>query len=265
VFFYNNHLGIFPEVFPDEPAPYDISALLRGLVLRYMAEDNCDIVLELVYAGVLQRQISRQMVQLVLSWVLEKVENYGYVPGPDTDKTAQMKLFEVAKGSSTRGRDDDQQNYESEREEVWEKSFHTNQIAGMTARIIARDWDKLDKRPTDHCLEERPYRRNVTRLGQLLRSLADYNLKRGAQQMTELAQSPVMTEYEAVSQDAVTFLGDQRTLDGGFGYWTKEEILYTSAGNSPDAFRTELVKPVSEVCRDALEAIETASGSDTSG
>lgn len=258
VFFYNNYNGTFPDVFPDDPAPYDISDVLRGLILRYMAEDNGDIVLELVLAGVLQRQISRQMVQLVLSWVFEKVEDNDYVPGPESDKTAQMKSLDVDEDSLVRNSSEDYQNCESKREENWVKNFHINQIAGMTARTIARDWDKLDKRPTDHSLKVRSNRRDVTRLGELLKSLAKYDLKKGAHQMRELANSPVMTEYQAVSQDAINFLNDQRTLDGNFGYWTKEEIRYTNIGNSSEDFHAKLVNPVSESCQEALEAVETA-------
>lgn len=257
VFFYNNYDGIFPDMFPNKPAPYDISALLRGLILRYMAEGNCDIVLELVFAGVLQRQISRQMIQLVLSWVLEKVGDRDYVPMTGPDKIAEKKSLDVDEDALVRDNNDYQQNYKSKREEMWVKNFHPNQIAGMTARIIARDWDKLEKRPSDHELEERSFRRDVTRLGQLLRSLSDYNLKRGAQQMEKLANSPVMTEYEAVSRDAINFLNAQRNLDGNYGYWTKEEIRYTSTGKSQETFRTQLVEPVSESCRRALRAIDT--------
>lgn len=259
VIFYKNHFGACSEAFPDEPAPYDISALLRGLILRYMAEDNCDIVLELVLAGILQRQISRQMVQLVLSWVWEKVDGREYVPGPDPGKTAIANLPEIDDTSLELDHgDEDKWDYETEREEVWGENFHTNAVAGMTARFIARDWDELEQRPSDHSMADRSYRRDVTRLGQVLHSLSKYDLHDAARQLKALADSPVLTEFEEATRDAVSYLEDQRTLDGDFGYWTREEILYTNAGNSPESFQTDLVDPISEACEAALDAVDTA-------
>lgn len=263
VFFYNNHFGIFPGAFPDEPAPYDVSSLLRALILRYMATNNCDIVLELVYAGVLQRQISRQLVQLVLSWVTEKVEDRGYVPGPDTDKAAQLNTVEV--GGPPPGTDRAAGTEDGiGNEALWERNFHTNQIAGMTARIIERDWDELETRPIGLDLGERHVRRDLTRLGQVLSSLAAYDLKTGARQLRRIADSPVVREYDGLRTDVVDFLGNQRAMNGDFGYWTKEEIAYTSQGHSADAFRTRLVDPVSDLCRDALDAIDREGHSDQS-
>lgn len=256
VFFYNNYNGIFPDQFPDEPAPYDISDLLRGLILRYIAEDNCDIVLELLFAGVLQRQISRQMAQFVLSWVFEKVEGRGYVPGPGTDRTAELKSMDVDEDSLSREDEESREAYGNEHERIWVGNFHTNQMAGMTARILSKDWEELDKESADRRLKEESFRRDATRLGEVFRALSKYDLKTGARRITELANSPVINEYGRTTQDAIEFLENQRNTDGEFGYWTKEEILFTNGGNSPNDFQNELVKPVSKACREALDAFE---------
>lgn len=259
VIFYDNHLGICQEAFPDQPAPYDIEELLQGLILRFMADDNQDIVLELLLSGVLQRQISREMVQFVLSWVVEQAEETGFVTGPQQDKTDMMNRMVVDEESLGVGGDErggDKWDYENDHEAEWGENFHTNAVAGMTARVIARDWDELDNRSGNHSLEDPSYRRDVTRLGQVLKSLADYDLETGAQQLTELAGSPVLTEYETVTQDAISFLEDQRTPEGNFGFWVQEEILYREAGRSRDSFDTNLVEPVREVCQEALEAVK---------
>lgn len=252
VFFYNNHLGVGEKVFPNEPAPHDITDLLRGLILRFMAEDNCDIVLELLLSGILQQQISRQMVRLVLSWVNEKVETYGYVPGPDPEKP-RIEYEGWTEGNKVQL---DGWNYESEEERVWRNNFHTNVVASITVRNLKRDWDKLDAVSMDHNLEVRSVRRDATRLGQLLKSLADYDLKKGAQQLRVLAESPVITEYTSIFQEAILFIENQETNNGKFGYWTDEEILYANAGNSPEKFRNQLVKPVNEACWEALKTAE---------
>lgn len=254
VLFYNNYLGVCDAAFPDEPAPYDATTLLRGLILRYMADDNCDIVSELLLSGVMQRQLSRQTVRLVFSWLLEKSEAKGYVPGPKLKKGQVMSNMSL----DTPDLDDfgSRWDYDSREEAVWGKNYHTNVVAGTTAHFIRRDWEHLDDRPGAHSITDDSFRRDVCRLGEMLKSLGEYDLESGARQMTALAGSPVRTEYRAVFDQAVEFLADQRTRDGEFGYWADEEVLYTNAGNPPESFRTELVAPVSETCREALDAVE---------
>lgn len=259
VFFYDNHLGIFPELFPEDPAPYDISDELFGLILRYMAENNCDIVLELVISGVLQRQISRGMVQFVLSWILEKVEKHGHVPGPETNKTVLMDLPEPGEGYVDQNVDEtsDRWDYDNEQERVWGENFHVNAVAGMTARIVARDWEKLERGSKNMHLNERSNRRDIARLGQVLKSFAEYDLKKGARRLHAMTDSGVMNKYQPLVRESVTFLRDQQCLDGSFGYWTNEEMLYTNAGNSSDSFRNEFVEPITEACEAAIKAVES--------
>lgn len=255
VMFYNNHMGIADGVFPDQPAPYDISDLLRGLIIRFMADDNPDIVLELLLSGVLQRQISRQMVQFVLSWILEKTERHRFVPGPTLDKLKPVKSMNI----QSLGRDEDSMpgwDYANEQEEIWRMNVHTNIVAGMTARILKRDWNRLDNWSKNHNLESESFRRDVMRLGQLMKSLAGYDLETGAHQMKKLSESSVINAYETVFQDAVVFLKNQKTSDGEFGYWTQEEMMYINNGNSRESFRNELVKPISDACHEAIGAVE---------
>lgn len=242
-------------------APFDITHVLRGLILRYMAEDNCDLTLELLYAGILQRQISRQMVRLVLSWVFSKIRRAGYVPGPDADAMKAL-VSPKMKGSqidSEKSAPPWQFEYENEEERIWAKNYHTNVVAGMTARVLKRDWDELKNRPMGQSFEENSFKQDVMRLGQLLKSLSEYDLEKGSRQMIELAGSPVITEFTFIFQDAIDFLKDQRTQDGEFGYWADEEYLYTKDGNSHESFQNELVQPVSEACQKALDAVDVNS------
>lgn len=258
IFFYDNCYGIFPEIFPDEPTPFDIDSLLRGLILRFMADGNTDIVLELVCAGVLERKISRQMIQLVLSWLFETITD-GYVPGPKFDKTGLLRSLDVVEDSMELNSDNAKPGAKTGRdEEEWIKNFHTNVVAGMTARIIKRDWAEIDSRPMDRSFADESNRRDITRIGQLLQSLSDYDLLTGAQRMKRLSQSPVIVEYEAVCRDAIDFLQEQQTVEGPFGFWPKEEIMYTNSGNSFEKFHSQLRKPVSNACQDALESFEPA-------
>lgn len=254
VLFYNNYLGVCDEVFPDDPAPYDVTVLVRGLILRYMAADNCDIVSELLLSGVMQRQISRDLVRLVVSWLLEKAESNGYVPGPEVSEDEVMRRMSL----DTPDVDDfgGRWDYDSREEAVWGKNYHTNIVAGTTAHFLHRDWEHIETRGGEYSIADETFRRDVFRLGEMLNSLGEYNLERGAEQMTALADSPVRSEFPVVFDQAVEFLANQRTNDGEFGYWSDEEVLYTNAGNTPQSFRSELVAPVSEACREALDAVD---------
>lgn len=255
IFFYDNYYGIFPEIFPADQTPFDLEPLLRGLILRFMADGNTDIVLELVCAGVLERKISRQMVQLVLSWLFENITQ-GYVPGPTFDKTDLLKSLDVVEDSMEVKPGNAKPDYENDREEEWIKNFHTNVVAGMTARIIERDWGKIESKALDYSFAVDSTRRDITRIGQLLNSLSSYDLMTGARQMKRLAQSPVIEEYETASQDAIDFLREQQTIEGKYGFWPKEEIIFTNSGKSFERFDSQLRKPVSKACREALGTFE---------
>lgn len=255
VMFYNNYLQVCGEVFSNHPAPYDIESLLRGLILRYISENNCDIVLELLASGVHQRQISREMVRLVLSWILEKVERHGYVPGPKGTTNVNDPTHRSKKNTGTKMPRSDWE-YASHAEKVWAQNIHTNTVAGTTARLIASDWNELDAQFVDNDFEEISFRRDLGRFGQLLESFSKYDLDTGARLLKALADSPVRTEYPTVFEHAVSFLRDQRARDGEFGFWTGEQIMYTNSGGTPGSFRTNLVKPISQACQDALDAVD---------
>lgn len=255
VMFYNNFVGVCDKPFPEDPAPYDITDLLPGLILRYMAADDCDIVLELVMIGVLQRQISKEMVQFVISWVMEKIDEYGYVPSPE-HKT-RMVTDPLSRKALDLETDDKKWEYKNEQEETWAENYHTTLVAGHTARVIERDWDKLYSQSSKLRFEDSTFRRDVTRLGQLVFSLGNYDLKSGANQMKELAESPVISKFPNVSQKTIDFLKAQRTQDGEFGYWTQEKIMYCRAGYSPKSFNEDLVRPISKACQEGIDAIES--------
>lgn len=254
--FYNNYPGSDGYDSPPIAKQYDITDVLRGLILRYMAEDNLDITLELLLSGILQRQISREMVRLVLSWALEKIETAGYIPSPPEES---MYVVSSPKLAGIQGESPWDYEHESEQETIWAKSYHTNMVAGMTARVLKRDWHKLNNRRMDHSLEDQTFRRDSACLGHVLKSLAHYDIAEGSRQMITLAESPVSTEFPFVFREAVDFIEDQRTRDGAFGYWTDEEILYTNNGNTRESFRNDLVKSASEACQEALNAVETSS------
>lgn len=244
----DNHAGI------GEPTSYNVKRVIRGLILRFMASDNPDITLELLLAGILQNQISREMVRLVLSWILEKTQNLDHVPGPLPETSSGQKVvqknFEEEKSSW-------KYEYQNSDDETWARNYHTNIVAGMMARVLERYWPKLDNRGIKCDLEDYDYGQKALYLGQLLNSLSNYGLKKGSLQMREIAGSRITTEFPSVFKEAIDFLENQRTQDGKFGYWTPEEILYINKGKSQESFNEDLVKPVSKCCRKALKEAKT--------
>lgn len=252
---YNGYRGYTGDGTPIPTENYDIGPTLRGLILRYMAEDNIDITLELLLSGVLQRQVSREMARLVLSWTTEKTRDVGFVPGPDAESLSLVsspKLEGVREGAAW------EYDHENNREARWAKHYHTNIVAGITARVLARNWETLDSRTIDSGMEEPSYRRECLRLGEAVAALANYDLGTGSEKLLALTDSPIPDEFPVVFGEAVDFLKDQRTGTGEYGYWTEEEILYTNKdGKSRESFRNDLVKPVSETCRNVVRQIGT--------
>lgn len=255
VMFYNNVYGICGDVLPDGPAPYDISGVLPGLILRFMAEGNCDIVLELVASGVLQRQISRDLVRFVLSWILEKVDGRGYVPGPELTKSMVMDAMSTVESEVVS--EGQRWDYASDRERRWGENYHTTLVAGFTARILAQEYDHLEARADGVEFADPTVRRDLGRLGEVLQSLAGYDLEAGARRLAALAESPVLEAYPDLTGQIREFIERQRTDDGQFGYWTQERILYTNAGHSATEFEETLVEPIGEACRAALSAVDS--------
>lgn len=233
------------------PDSFDVINEIRGLILRFMAAGDTDITLELLLSGILTGQISREMVRLVFSWIIEKTQSLGYVPGP---LSKSMSSIEVAKKDFEKKKSYWNYEYHDEGDEIWARNYHTNIVAGITARVLERNWPELESRRRHHTFEEYHYRENIMGLGQLLDSLANYNLKKASQQMIDLAGTDVSTKFPFVFNEAIEFMENQQNPDGGFGYWTTEEILYTNKGNSQESFYNDLVKPVSKQCRKALNA-----------
>lgn len=260
--FYHN-FGAGHEAFPDEPAPYDLEATITGLTLRFVAEGDLDLALELVLAGVLQRQIRPGLVRHVVSLALDEARSLGYVPGPDRDEDPGIDRGSEQSSGPAETRDaaesesaTDGEPSISDAERAWRKHYHTNLVAGTAARVVATEWsDFLDAR-ADADAGREVSADEERRLGQLLHALSEYDLSSAAEQMADLAGSPVAQTYEDAFGSAVEFLRRQRAADGTFGYWEDERTLYVGKGGDDEAFRRDLLRPTAERCERALDAVE---------
>jgi hypothetical protein len=242
---YYHNFGLSHPEFPDEPAPYEHDDVIAGLILRYMADDNCDITLELLLVGVLQRQVTPELVGLVTSWVRQQGRTNGYIPSP-----AQLPLGE--------DHDEDIEAWSSTDHE-WAENYHTNLVAATTTRVINSSLDGLGPQSEAGPLTQTEIR-DALKLGQLLDTLSEYDLERAAHQLGELADSPVRERFPTVFETCVEYVRNQRTPDNEYGYWTDEEAIYLALGNSRQDFVEEMIRPVSEACRVALEAVSDVDG-----
>lgn len=244
--FYHN-FGVPHPNFPKHPAPYDLTDVLPALLVRFVAEDDLDVALELVTVGVLQQQLSPELVWPVMSLVAKKVQEHGYVPGPERAGSAC---------GIQRGSDQPEDNPSNEDEEHWKQHYHTNLVAGMTARILRDRWQNATEQSlmttngADYTFEA------LTELGQLLVALSEYDLRTSAQLTIELADSSVARAYDTVFDTAVSFLRAQKTTDGEYGYWTDEKQLYLCRESSVSSLKNGAIAETTELCAKALEVAE---------
>ncbi len=244
---YYHNLGSGSDKFPDEPLAYDYPSVLQGLLLRFIAEGHTDLVAELLLCGVLQRQLPPGFVRFVLGWILDHVDDDGYLSFP-VDSPEKLKRF-VGYDPA------DWQN----QNETWRCYYHPTIVGGLLARALTDAWPELDTEANRRPIDYRSQAENLVKLGDVFALFANYSLEQGATYLRELSETPVVEEYGDVVAHAVRFLETQRRSDGTFGCWTDEQRLFTSKheSNTEADFREELLQPVSETCESAIEAVRS--------
>lgn len=239
--FYYHDFGVGHEPFPEGRAPFDVEAVVVGGILRHLVDDNPDIVLELLIAGVLQRRLPPELIRLVVAWARAKAERQGYVPGPD-DGGPEIPAEEFAAW-------DDE-------EHEWARNYHTNLVAATATRVVNAAWPDLPG-PDAELATDRARFVDLLRLGQLLQTLSTYDLGAAARQVRALAGTEFGAPYDGIYRDCVRYLRRQETANGEYGFWTDEEAVYVARGNDHDAFREEIVDPVTAACTAAVEQAES--------
>lgn len=259
VMYYTN-FGVESEKFPDTVVPYDLETTLTGLLLRMMAENDTDAVVELLLCGTLQRQMAPSLVRFALSWVREVSKGHDTVPGPGLQGMGASKRDRVDPelGSGSLGEWDDDT-------EEWVQHYHTAVAAGMCFNVLERDWPDLVETASSRGLDHAAHADDLLRLGELLRRLSEYELEEAATTLKQVAGTPVAAAYDDVLATATDFLERQRTHDGHVGFWTDERYLYVNGGHGdPGDFEAEMMDPCTRRCNEALAAAtpETATDDD---
>nr|WP_276255218.1 hypothetical protein [Halovivax sp. TS33] len=243
--FFWHHFGVDHPAYPSVPAPENANDRYPGLLLRYLADENYDIALELLLSGVLQRTLSPVTVQLVLEEVTGVINEHGYVPGPQLDDDG------VSGGDTL---DDelniDETDHLDEEVTSWRQHYHTTLVAAVVSRVLRAEWDDFvaETQREDH---DCSYGELIS-LGHVLRVFGDYDLEEGSQRLIEISDSRVSDAFPIAFTSAISFLERQRNQRGKYGYWTDERLLFTSKGSRAESFDEDLVAPVSELCETAI-------------
>lgn len=234
VLFYHN-FGVDHPSFPDGPTSYDLDASVTGLLLRSLAAENSDLVVELLAAGTAERVLSPTLIRLVVTWLVERVEDDGYVSGPTLENRPRPTSLDAD-------------------QDPWLANYHTNLAVLIAIQIVRRAWSDLETEPgrtPDSVTDVEGFRQ----LGEVVHLLNEYDLAPAAKLLTEVSESPVVDRFPDVFEAAVDFLRRQRRPDGHYGFWTDEAALFLKSGGDRDTFRSELLHPTTEACNEALDAV----------
>src|SRR5918999_72128 len=91
---------------------------LPCLISRFIAEDNYDISLELVFTGIVLNSIPNPYLALTLDWAVQALNTHGIVPSPKSD--FYLKPFAG-----------------NESAELWASSYHTMLVFGATCSLAS--------------------------------------------------------------------------------------------------------------------------------
>lgn len=218
---------------------------LRGLLLRFLAEDNLDIALELLLVGVFRGAVSPSTVRLLLeAAATQAADGDGSIRGPDLDDSADIGPGET---------DETDDETLPPAVAAWKRDYHTTIVGGMTGVVVADQWESFRETTTydthDCGLDE------LAELGEALAALSDYDLQGAATTLQDVADTPVARAFPDVVASAAEFLAGQRRSDGLFGHWTDERALYERRNPDGD-FEGALLEPAAEECAAALEAVD---------
>ncbi|MDF9744080.1 DUF6895 family protein [Natrinema salsiterrestre] len=224
------------------PLPYELETPITALVLRAIAMENADAVLELLITGVIQGQLSIRLIEQSLRWIQAEKLTDSHVIGPKTSgdglENSKLRTVQFADewGPETR---------------EWAEHYHTNLVAGMAATIVQA---KLPKQAADD--EERLTTaefREAVALGRALNQLHSYQLSQAAETLTAISPN-TFRRYPDITQRITEFFERQRTGDS-YGHWIDERRLYTLKTGDDAGFESELVESVSARCHEAVDHI----------
>lgn len=214
----------------------DLAVTVAGLLVRSLARDQWDLVVELVAAGSLVGALPTELYALAVDR-LGEVCAETHLPGPDPSD---------GDGSVSHGDFSDADPTHRE----WAENYHTNLAAAMLLPA------SLDARSSTGGVSppDEPVRETAATLGAAVDALARYRLGAAAECLGTLADTPLPDSLAAVRDRCVAYLARQRRSDGDFGFWWDERV-HAAHRDDTDVDFDAVVDRTSRQCADTLETL----------
>ncbi len=240
--FYHN-FGSGRAEFPDDPLSYEAPDTVVGLLLRFLVEGHVDAVAELLFVGVLQRQLPSGLVRYALGWLAARVGDDGALRF-QTDDTRKLRTYTGVDPELW-----------GDAEMGWRCHYHPTIVFGMLCRTVAQDWHQIHQASPTRPVTHGAVGDQLETLGTALSALSDYSLERGSEAVAELAETPVASAYDDVIDHAVEFL--RRQSHGPFpGSWVDERRRFTDETGTRETFRQEILDPLDDRIEATLAAVQ---------
>lgn len=225
------NFGVPSEAFPPIAGiPPAAQEVIEGLILRYLAEGNADIVLELVISALLIGTLRREILECVLVWLGSLIERHGFVPGPTrhvSDSAAEEDAYRL-----------------------WAENYHTSFVAGTAFRLL-RASGFADVLGT----EEPAADPSSKTLGDALGALSRYELPLGAALLEQAIAEGAERTFGRVVERCREFLRQQQSVDGHFGYFCDEAAVLAAQTGNRAAFAEQFQRAIDDVCDRAVRSM----------
>lgn len=236
-FYFAFDYGLETAGFPTLPADASVDDAIRGLVVRTLAREQTDLLVELLAVGSLQGAISQRLFTVAVDQLAEACEP-DHLPGPELSDRGDDSVSHGDFGDV------------SDAHRHWAENYHTNVVAAMLLPVAASRYASLPG-PATVTAE---YRRAVTALGRALSALANYKLRTGAKLLEAAVSAGIPAPFESTLQRCREYLASQRRPDGTFGYWWDERTASRANGAEPDF--DELIERTTQRCDRTLDVID---------
>lgn len=213
-----HNFGVPAGPFPVPDVGIDSTRVIEGLVLRFLAEDNTDIVAELLLVGSYAGQIEPDLLRHGLTWLLAAAHPSGFVRGPG-----------ACAGAAS----------------AWRSSYHTTLVVGSLLRyVLAHEARGQALREVD------PHDAQV--LGRALQACSAYELPLAVTLLMQVAGTATAIRFSAAFDAGVDFVRRQRADNDMYGLWPDERHL---ARERDAGFDAEVAGPIDLLCRQLLDSL----------
>ena len=213
-----HNFGVAAGPFPVPDVGIDSTRVIEGLVLRFLAEDNTDIVAELLLVGLFAGQIEPDVLRHGLTWLLAAADPSGYVRGPGASSSAAS---------------------------AWRSSYHTTLVVGSLLRYVLAHGSCVQ--PVG---EVDPH--DAEMLGRALKACSAYELPLAVTLLMQVAGTATAARFSAAFDAGVDFVRRQRSDNDMYGLWTDERHF---ARERDPSFDAEVAVPIDLLCRQLLDAL----------